>query len=138
MPYVEGDPILFKVGADALRGWTDDWILYTPPTLAGSKATKTFSPREAKAADDESGLAITFAKYGVPGEEADVRERLTELIGDDGVLDFEANFAYLLVDPAPDQFKKLRVRWRYNGKPDASGYDAGTHIVIPREEARKQ
>jgi hypothetical protein len=139
MPYVEGDPIYFKIGGDPLGGWTDDLIAHTPATLMGSKATKTFFPdqREATASTDDSGLVITAAIYGVPGKEADVRQRLAELIGDDGVLDFEATLPYLLVDPAPNEFKTLRVRWRHNGKPDASAYHEGTHIVIPREAARQ-
>lgn len=133
-PYVEGDPIYVKVGGDALGGWTDDLIALTPPALAGSKATKEFSATKKAVPYD---LVITFAEYGVPGKIADVRERLTELIGEDGVLDFEANYAYLLVDPAPDEFKHLRVRWVVNGKKDASGYHEGTHIIIPREAARE-
>lgn len=85
----------------------------------------------------ETPLVITSAKYGVPGKEADVKDRLTELI-EDGVLDFEASLAYLLVDPAPGEFKTLRIRWLDRGKPDASAYHENTHIVIPRSAAREQ
>lgn len=54
LPYVQGDPIYFKVGGDALKGWTDDWIAITPATLTGSKATKSFGPDRSAAA----GLAV--------------------------------------------------------------------------------
>jgi hypothetical protein len=134
MPYFEGDPIYFKLGGDAIGGWTDDCVAITPNTLTGSKATKEFSPNSVGGTE----LVIDFAMYGVPGKEADVRDRLTELIDKDGILDFEATLAYLLVDPAPNEFKTLRIRWHYRGEPDASAFREGTHIIIPREAARKQ
>ena len=85
-----------------------------------------------------TGLVITSAKYGIPPNEVDVRDRLIELIDDDGVLDFEVGPETLLVDPAPDKPKKLSVRWRDNGEPDASMFLDGTHVVIPRSAARQQ
>jgi hypothetical protein len=86
----------------------------------------------------EATLVVTSGKYGVPGKEADVRDRLVELIDADGVLDFTVRPDSLLVDPAPSEDKSLRVRWRENGEPKASEFLDGTHVVIPDSAARIQ
>jgi hypothetical protein len=141
MPYVERDPIYFKLGGDALGGWTDDLIAFTPSQLVGSKATKEFVPgRPGKpaTANSKAGVVITSARYGLARKDVDVRETLTGLIDEQGVLDFEVNPDYLLVDPAPGEAKTLRLRWRENGEPDASSFVDGTHVVIPRSSARRQ
>jgi hypothetical protein len=86
--------------------------------------------------DAGADLKITFAMYGIPGREVEVRDKITRLVADD-VLDFFVRSEVLGVDPAPGLAKQLRVRWTYRGKPDASSYLEGTHVVIPREAARQ-
>jgi hypothetical protein len=128
LPYVEGDPIYFRAGCDALGGWTDDLIATTPATLTASKATSTFVAERRK-----GHIVITFAMYGAAGAESDVKDRLVELIDDDGVLDFIVDNATLVgaADPAPGVDKNLRMRWQEDGVARASSFDEYVHVVIP-------
>jgi hypothetical protein len=58
-------------------------------------------------------LVITSGRYGLPGREVDVRERLSELVRD-GVLDLFVLPEVLGVDPAPgNENKTMSVRWTY-------------------------
>jgi hypothetical protein len=75
-------------------------------------------------------FVITFARYGVAGNEADVKARLTELI-ENGVIDSFVTPDFLLADPAPGEPKVLRVRWEENGKPGSRSFSEGTHYVLP-------
>ena len=72
-------------------------------------------------------LRVTRAIYGVPGKEADVKDRLNDLIDDEWVLDFFADNATLADgdDPAPNEFKKLRMRWTERGVAKASWFYGG-------------
>jgi hypothetical protein len=123
----DGDTIVVRIGSDVFRGWAE-WRFVAQVT----NETVTFSAGVRGEAEDlDRPLVVTFASYGVPGKEADVRERLTELIDDQWVLDVEATLAYLLVDPAPGEFKTLHIRWSENGIGKASAFLEGTHVVIP-------
>lgn len=96
-----------------------------------SSRDRTFAGVEAGSATGNPPLVITTALYGVADNEADVSERLTELIDQSGVLDFEVTLEYLLIDPAPEQLKTLRLRWSEHGRGKASAFREGTHVVIP-------
>lgn len=76
------------------------------------------------------GLRIFYARYGVPGNEIDVRERLRPLLQNDAV-NTVVGAESMGADPAPNVVKTLTVIYEVRGRTFEKTASDGQPLVLP-------
>ncbi|WP_146390516.1 HEAT repeat domain-containing protein [Allorhodopirellula solitaria] len=80
----------------------------------------------------EVKVEIVRARYGAPGEEVDVTERLQKQVGNLPIIrlanpNYNSNFGG---DPAPGKPKRLTIEYRIDGKKGSSVFEENAPVVL--------